>query len=153
MCVCVHACVCLYRFLYMSVCICIYVYVCGFACLDASACMCKWNPEVNIDYLSLWLSGLVFETGSLREPQSHWLTMLVGQRAPGLAYLYLSVLGFQTCATMLGFTWVMGIILGFLMLTGQECYPQSHLPSPHSCCTHRFQCGFEQTSFRVGKDL
>lgn len=110
---------------------CTCVYLCVYAGLDINAFMCVWNPEVNTGYLSLWLTTLVFETGSLGETLAHPLTTLAGQRAPELEYLCLSVLGFQTHATMFGFTWVMGVIFGFFMLAGQECYPRGRLPSPH----------------------
>lgn len=76
--------------------------------------------------------------------------MLAGQQAPGLAYLYLSVLGFQTHATMFDFTLVMGSHSGFSCLQDRNATHQAIcLLSPHCWLEY----GFGQMAFMVGKDL
>lgn len=52
---------------------------------------CMWRSEVNTGYLPQSLSTLLFETGSLPEPEAHRLPSLAGLRDPS-THLSLSLL-------------------------------------------------------------
>lgn len=49
------------------------LFLCIHVCVHAHACTCMWVPEVDVGYLPLLLCNSYFETGSLTEPEAHWL--------------------------------------------------------------------------------
>lgn len=85
--------------------LCVVFTCCVFLCMYMS-CMCSyvWRTEV-VRCLSLLLSTLIFQTGSLTEPRAHQLARQTGQWAPG-ASCFLPVPGLQTCITTPSFTCV-----------------------------------------------
>lgn len=64
--------------------------MCTHMCVQVHVPM--WRSEVDVEFLSLLLSTLIFEAGTVTEPGAYKLSRLTGRQAPGSSYVCLLAL-------------------------------------------------------------